>query len=109
MGATFKGIEMTDTVTRLMGLADEYAGSASRCEQPAEHTERKRQALQDELTRLFTPLSQSEVVDGFCKQPHDVQFVSVFNAGVRFAEKAHGIGGESLNCLNLSVTFSETL
>ena len=38
-------------------------------------------------------LTQAEVVDGFCKQPHDVQFVSVFDAGVRFAEAAHGIKG----------------
>jgi hypothetical protein len=37
------------------------------------------------------PLTQQEVVDGFCKLPHEVQFVSVFNAGVRFAEAAHGI------------------
>lgn len=96
---------MTDTVTRLMGLAGEWADQVGNIADPLNtHEEwelsvRKeklaKQALQDELVRLFTPLSQSEVVDGFCKQPHDVQYVSVFNAGVRFAEKQHGIGGES--------------
>jgi hypothetical protein len=38
------------------------------------------------------PLTQTEVVEGFCNTPHDVQFVSVFEKGVRFAEAAHGIG-----------------
>jgi hypothetical protein len=41
------------------------------------------------------PLTQAKVVEGFCKQPHDVQFVSVFNAGVRFAEATHGITGDT--------------
>lgn len=40
------------------------------------------------------PLTQQEVVDGFCKTPHQVQYVAVFDAGVRFAERAHGIGSE---------------
>lgn len=39
------------------------------------------------------PLTQQEVVDGFCKTPHQVQYIAVFDAGVRFAERAHGIGG----------------
>lgn len=49
-------------------------------------------------TKLYTkspqqrkPLTQQEVIDGFCKLPHDVQYVSVFNAGVRFAEAEHGV------------------
>ena len=41
------------------------------------------------------PLTQQEVVDGFCKTPHQVQYVCVFDAGVRFAERAHGITGET--------------
>jgi hypothetical protein len=40
------------------------------------------------------PLTQTEVVEGFCKTPHSVQYVSVFDAGVRFAERKHGITGE---------------
>lgn len=96
---------MTDTVTRLMAKVHAIENLAALAADPmnsdADQTEyvhdlvEARQALEAELTRLFTPLSQSEVVDGFCKQPHDVQFVSVFNAGVRFAEKHRGIGGES--------------
>jgi hypothetical protein len=37
------------------------------------------------------PLTQQQVVDGFCKTPHQTQYVAVFDAGVRFAEAAHGI------------------
>ena len=37
------------------------------------------------------PLTQRQVVEGFCKTPHQVQSVAVFDAGVRFAEAAHGI------------------
>jgi hypothetical protein len=37
------------------------------------------------------PLTQKQVVDGFCKTPHQTQYVAVFDAGVRFAEAAHGI------------------
>lgn len=39
------------------------------------------------------PLTQREVVAGFCETPHQTQYVTVFEAGVRFAERAHGIGG----------------
>ncbi len=39
------------------------------------------------------PLTQREVVAGFCETPHQTQYVGVFEAGVRFAERAHGIGG----------------
>ena len=41
------------------------------------------------------PLTQRQVVDGFCKTPHQVQYVAVFDAGVRFAEAAHGIKEET--------------
>ena len=37
------------------------------------------------------PLTQQAVVDAFCKLPHPVQFVSAFDAGVRFAERHYGI------------------
>jgi hypothetical protein len=37
------------------------------------------------------PLTQQQVVDGFCKTPHQTQYVAVFDAGVRFAENHHGI------------------
>jgi hypothetical protein len=37
------------------------------------------------------PLTQQQVVDGFCKTPHQTQYVAIFDAGVRFAEAAHGI------------------
>jgi hypothetical protein len=37
------------------------------------------------------PLTQQQVIDGFCKTPHETQYVANFEAGVRFAEAAHGI------------------
>ena len=37
-------------------------------------------------------LNTEEILDDFCKQPHNTQYVKVFEAGVRFAEKHHGIG-----------------
>ena len=42
-------------------------------------------------TEERVPMTDAEVVDGFCKRPHNVQFVSVFSDGVRFAEAHHGI------------------
>ena len=39
------------------------------------------------------PLTQAQVVEAFCKQPHPVQFVTAFDQGVRFAEQHHGIKG----------------
>ncbi len=39
------------------------------------------------------PLPQVDVIAGFCETPHENQYVAVFEAGVRFAERAHGIGG----------------
>ena len=46
---------------------------------------------------LATPpraaLTESALIDAFCKTPDIHQFVSAFVAGARFAEQAHGIGG----------------
>ena len=96
---------MTDTVTRLMQLAGEWADQVGNISDPLNtHEEwelsvRKaklaKQALHDELVRLFTPLSDDEV-DGVFKQL--TGYNKPTKAGVEFAravEKAHGIGGES--------------
>lgn len=48
-------------------------------------------ALREALAQPAKPLTQREVIDGFCKLPHEVQYVKVFEAGVRFAEAAHNI------------------
>ena len=52
----------------------------------------------DELRRAILalrpavePIPERDVVDAFCKEPHRTQYVSVFFAGVRFAEAHHGI------------------
>lgn len=39
------------------------------------------------------PLTQAQVVEAFCALPHQVQFVTAFDQGVRFAERYHGIKG----------------
>lgn len=45
---------MINTVTKLMALADEYANAVETRDVPLENA--ARQALQNELVRLFTPL-----------------------------------------------------
>jgi len=37
------------------------------------------------------PLSDEEIVETFCKAPHQTQHVAWFAAGVRYAEATHGI------------------
>jgi len=39
------------------------------------------------------PLTQAKVVEAFCALPHQVQFITAFDQGVRFAERHHGIKG----------------
>ena len=41
------------------------------------------------------PLTQTQVVEAFCKHPHPAQFVTAFDQGVRFAETHHGIKGKT--------------
>lgn len=38
------------------------------------------------------PLTDEQIVDTFCKAPHQTQYVAWFAAGVRYAEAAHRIG-----------------
>ena len=42
------------------------------------------------------PLTEKEILDEYCTTPGIHQFVSAFKAGVRFAEKHHGITGEEV-------------
>lgn len=89
---------MTNTVEKLMALADAYTQAFHKNMQETGNWYaygRQRQALKDKLTSLFTPLSQSDMVDGFIKHPHETQYVRVFSAGARWAERRHGITGES--------------
>ena len=83
---------MNDTVSRLMGMIDEYAESHSLTRGEREE---KYQALQDELVKLFTPLTDEqmdylhgEANRGYCIEPEE------YSKAFRDAEKAHGITGE---------------
>ncbi len=37
------------------------------------------------------PLTRQQVIEGFCKTPHQTKYASAFDSGVQFAEAAHGI------------------
>ena len=41
------------------------------------------------------PLTDEEIVETFCKAPHQTQHVAWFAAGVRYAEATHGIKGKA--------------
>ena len=90
---------MTDTVTRLMQLAGEWADQVGNISDPLNtHQEwelsvRKaklaKQALHDELVRLFTPLTHEQaklLVMTYSNDPLNLIFQT---------EVIHGIGGES--------------
>ena len=85
---------MNDTVTKLMGIADEYA---LRCSTAHVSIEPARQALQDELTLLFTPLTDEHVDDLFAAVVDKVNAGEIAYESVglaRAVEAAHGITGE---------------
>lgn len=76
---------MTDTVTRLMALADEYMTQ----EREGVNGYEARQALEDELQKLFTPLSDEQIaVLQFENLGKTMWFASI----VRAIEHQHGIG-----------------
>lgn len=106
---------MNDTVTRLMGLADDYAynkAEAERAHLESWHSKAERetldadvdvsrQALQDELVRLFTPVEASEItklIRGMDVDTLEDLCSFSFRTGVRWAEEAHGITGDSKRC-----------
>lgn len=97
---------MNDTVKRLMCMCDELAyakAELTRHEYETWHMgsevaadvrafEEQRQALQDELTRLFTPLTD-EQIDDACES---LGFGALsWTVVARAVETAHGITGES--------------
>lgn len=76
---------MNDTVKRVLVLADEFALRGYHHGTP-DSREAARQALHDELTRLFTPLSDEQI-------DYWVNSNSSKKSVARAVEKAHGIGG----------------
>ena len=78
---------MNDTVKQIMMMVDEYMiqerDGANGCE--------ARQALQEELTRLFTPLTDEQIN---ALQLEHVGKTKWFTSIVRDIEVAHGITGE---------------
>lgn len=101
---------MTDTVTRLMGLADDYADWAMAKGQEHPAYLETRQALQDELRRLFTLQPKNWTVFNSGAQVVEVEtFAEAWDymtkaridrgwTAVCVVDKSnmpHGIGGES--------------
>lgn len=89
---------MTDTVTRLMELADEYADSAEAKGKGHPKYAEARQALEAELTRLFTPLTEVQIATvyfGATEQSLRPQDNVLAHKFARLVEFQHGIGGES--------------
>ena len=84
---------MNDTVTKLMGMVDEYMIQ----ERDGTNGREVRQALQDELVRLFTPLTD-EHVNGVLRSasPEWLEETDCwsFKCGIKFAEVQRGITGE---------------
>lgn len=84
---------MTNTVTWLMELADCYRDGCN-----PDRTNKARQALESELTRLLTPVELSKITDHLSNLDADVSedlCAYSFRSGVYWAEEQHGIGGES--------------
>lgn len=88
---------MHDTVTKLLDYAEGYA-RAYRGSTYERHA--ARQALQDELTRLFTPLTDEQIAsierEAWIKYSGTKIAVNTTQGAVmvRMAEKVHGITGE---------------
>lgn len=95
---------MTNTVARLMRLVDDYAAlrgnwdSGNTSETTPHLVVSARQALEAELTRLFTPLSDEQIATvyfgatGQSLRPQDNVLAHKFTKAI---EQQHGIGGES--------------
>ena len=83
---------MNDTVKRLMELADEYMMQ----EREGTNGYKARQALEAELTRLFTPLKHTQIFD-IVKATHaaepDETSLTWAVKFVDLVEEAHGITG----------------
>lgn len=89
---------MTDTVTRLLEMVDDYA--RERMHNPNKlllgNVRIKRQALQDELVRLFTPLRDEQIRNMYHELCNSVG--ASYQTIARATEQAHGITGDSKRC-----------
>lgn len=86
--------EMNDTVTKLMALADEYMIQ----ERDGTNGFEARQALQDEMVKLFTPLTREQVkgiLSDSGYEDAETDALCDFINGIRYGEICHGITGES--------------
>ena len=70
---------MIDTVTKLMGLADDYADWAEAKGKGHCAREEARQALQDELVRLFTPLTDEPIKEALIQSMSLLEFAKACN------------------------------
>lgn len=79
------------SVEKIMTLADEYANAISvKC--GIKFILEQRQALEEELKKLFTPLDDKNVTDAYLETPGLDDHLDAFKTGARYAETQHGIG-----------------
>lgn len=79
-----------NSIDKILSLADEYASQSKRSGE-GRLTHAARQALEAELTRLFTPLSDEQIKQA-CKETWVFDTAKQWVSNV---EAMHGIGGES--------------
>lgn len=85
--------EEVSIVEKIMAMADEYANAISvKC--GIKFILEQRQALEEELKNLFSPLDERDIGDACSKQAkHGVHSLGeAFKMGAKYAENQHGIG-----------------
>ena len=85
-------LELQTKYVHLMQMYESLLHSRDEYQKAADVLAAENKVLRE--SRSKPALNTEEILDDFCKQPHNTQYARVFEAGVRFAEKHHGIGGK---------------
>lgn len=85
-------LELETAHIQLMQMYDELLQSRDDYQKAADAMAAENKTLRESKSKPAIKIA--EVIDDFCKQPHNTQYVKVFESGVRFAEKYHNIGGK---------------
>lgn len=84
-------LELEDAMVPLVLHYNELLQSRDDYQKAADSLAAENKMLRESKSKPAIKIA--EVIDGFCKQSHNTQYVKVFESGVRFAEKYHGTGG----------------
>lgn len=80
---------MNDTAKRLLDIADAYANAVE--ERDIEGEKKARQALQDELIKLFAPLTDEQIAQAWAVGEHNASAATKRRITKKI-EAMHGIG-----------------